>query len=162
MSGSPAVPPPSGPEPIPQFGEVEDGAVYMLRPGGYAIVVDGPRMVTVESPRRLTLPGGGQDPDESPEAAAVRETAEECGLRIVLEEPLGIADEMIYSPEERRHFRKRCSFFLARVTGTAVASEPDHHLVWMEIDAAMDRLTDASQRWALSRARQALALRGVH
>ena len=101
---------------ILQFGPVEPAVEYTLRPGGYAIVFSGEGMVaTVQSPRRLTLPGGGQDAGESPATAAIRETAEECGLVIAIEQLLGVADEMTYAPEEGRHFRKRCTFFLARV-----------------------------------------------
>lgn len=39
-----------------------------------------------------SVPGGRVEPGESPEAAAVREVAEETGLRVVLEGPAGTVE----------------------------------------------------------------------
>jgi 8-oxo-dGTP pyrophosphatase MutT (NUDIX family) len=140
-------------EPVPEFGVAIRDAVYVLRPGGYAVVFDGRRNVAVVStPLGLALPGGGQCPGESAEDAAVRETLEECGLRVALGRCVGIADELVFAGEEGVHYRKRCVFFLATVSGRDGVGEPDHELVWMPLSEAASQLRHGSQRWAVAEA----------
>src|SRR4051812_14843169 len=116
---------------IPQFGAETPGASYALRPGGYAVILSGDDTVAVVStPLGLALPGGGQDPGESAEDAAVREAEEECGLRITLGRHIGVADELVFAAEEGQHYRKRCAFFLAKTSGRSGVGEPDHELGW--------------------------------
>jgi 8-oxo-dGTP diphosphatase len=138
---------------IPQFGEMTAGVEYVLRPGGYAVVFDDAgRIAVVETPAIIALPGGGQDPNESPEAAAVREAMEECSLAIRLEAALGTADELTYFDEERRYYRKRCTFFSARALDKGGACEPGYSLHWMTSEEAIGRLDHGSQRWAVAAA----------
>jgi 8-oxo-dGTP diphosphatase len=143
---------------IPQFGEVVAGAEYVLRPGGYAVIFDdAARIAVVETPDMFALPGGGQDPGESPAAAAVRESLEECELAITLEGSLGVADEMAYAVEENRHYRKRCTFFTARALDRGGACEPGYTLHWFPPAEALVRLDHGSQRWAVA---EAIRVRG--
>ena len=97
------------------------------------------------------LPGGGQEVGESAEQAAVREVEEECGLRIALNGWVGIADELVFGSEEQKHYRKRCTFFLAEVIGRSGPGEKDHQLVWLPRGRAAAILQHESQRWAVSR-----------
>ena len=140
---------------ILQFGSAPPDAVVVLRPGAYAVIVDASGHIAVlDTPIGRMLPGGGQDPGESAETAAVRETAEECGLAIALGAALGTADELVHARAEDRHFRKRCTFFLASVVGTAPRVDLDHALQWLAPEEAIATLAHASQAWAV---RQALA-----
>jgi 8-oxo-dGTP pyrophosphatase MutT (NUDIX family) len=138
---------------IPEFGIAAAGAVYVLRPGGYAVIFSAAGEVAVVStPRGLALPGGGQDNGEQPEDAAIREAEEECGLRIRLGRSIGVADELVFDADERTHYRKRCTFFLAEVVGRCGPGEPDHELVWLSPRDAAAKLLHQSQRWAVSEA----------
>jgi 8-oxo-dGTP diphosphatase len=147
--------------PIPQFGRAAPGAAYVLRPGGYAVIVNAAGAVAVvRTPLGHALPGGGQDGAESPADAAVRETRAECGLRITLGERLGVADELVFAADEATHFRKRCVFFLAEVAAQVGAGEPDHELLWLSPAEAVAALRHAGQRWAVTEAFRPARRRG--
>jgi 8-oxo-dGTP diphosphatase len=143
---------------IPQFGELVEGVEYRLRPGGYAVIFDDAGWIAVvETPDMFALPGGGQDPGESPEAAAVREAMEECSLAIRLDAGIGVADELAYAGEERVHYRKRCTFFSAHALDRGGVCEPGYSLHWLSPEEAIARLDHGSQRWAVG---EAMRVRG--
>ena len=135
-----------------EFGSEDAGRSYRLRPGGYAVIRN-PRgeVALVRTPEGMFLPGGGQLSGESPEQAAIRETAEEAGFRIALGVCLGVADQLKFSATEGGHLRKRCTFFLAEVLDGArqPAIEPDHELLWLPPAEAAAQLSDESQKWAV-------------
>jgi 8-oxo-dGTP pyrophosphatase MutT (NUDIX family) len=136
---------------FPEFGLFDSEAEYILRPGGYAVIFSAAGEVAIVSTLRgLVLPEGGQDMAESPEEAAVRETHEECGLRISLSGRIGVADELVFAADEGKYYRKRCVFFLAEIVEQVGAGEPDHELIWLAPEAAATRLRHESQRWAVS------------
>jgi len=140
-------------EDIPVFGSPEPGATYVLRPGGYAVIFDfHGRLAVVATEEGLHLPGGGQEAGETPEIAAVREVAEESGLRVTIEDPIGVVDELVFAPSENTHYRKRCWFFRAAVVGTGAPTDPGHELIWMEMPAAIEGLHHDCQRWAVQKA----------
>jgi 8-oxo-dGTP diphosphatase len=134
-----------------EFGIAIPGADYRLRPGGYAILLRGEMVGVVATPEGLVLLGGGQEDGESAEAAAVREAAEECGLRVILNRCIGVADELVFAESEGAYYRKRCTFFLAEVAGRCGDGEPDHELLWLPVGEA-GRLRFGSQRWAVEKA----------
>jgi 8-oxo-dGTP pyrophosphatase MutT (NUDIX family) len=138
---------------IAEFGMVEPGATYVLRPGGYVVMFgDRGEVAVVSTPQGLALPGGGQYNGEAPEVAAVREVAEECGLRVTLGPRIGAADELVFAADERAHYRKRCTFFLADVIGGLGAGERDHELLWLSPAEAIAQLRHKSQSWAVGEA----------
>jgi 8-oxo-dGTP diphosphatase len=138
---------------ILEFGVSVPGIEYAFRPGGYVVVAGPGATVAVASTSRgFFLPGGGQDPGESADEAAVREAYEECGLRIRILRCLGVADELVYALDEETYFRKRCSFFAAELVGHDGRGEADHHLVWIAPDVARVQLEHGSQRWAITEA----------
>jgi 8-oxo-dGTP diphosphatase len=139
---------------IPQFGELTPGADYTLRPGGYAVIVNSAgRIAVVRTPDMFALPGGGQDPGETPAQAAVRESREECDLAIKLGPELGVADELVYFHAERKHYRKRCTFYIAHAENQGGICEPGYTLHWLKPDEALEQLNHGSQRWAVIESR---------
>jgi len=138
---------------IPEFGLDPSEAEYILRPGGYTVIFNAVGEVAVVStPKGLWLPGGGQEGAESPEETAVREAQDECGFIISLGSRIGVADELVFAADEEAHFRKRCVFFMAEFLEKVGAGEPDHELIWLRPETAIERLRHASQRWAVSEA----------
>ena len=77
---------------VEEFGVRVAGVEYHARPGGYVVLLnDAGEVAVITAQSGLFLPGGGQEGDETPADAAVREALEECGLRITLHEFVGIA-----------------------------------------------------------------------
>lgn len=137
---------------IPEFGNRVDGADYVLRPGGYVVVLNEVGKIAVVSTLKgCFLPGGGQEAAETIEQTAVRETLEECGLHVEITGSLGTADELVSAASRYSYYRKRCTFFSARLISVAGNGEDDHQLVWMTLSDVAARLTHESQIWAVNR-----------
>jgi len=137
---------------IRQFGVVDPSAAYVLRPGGYAVIVRSSGDVALLSVKgNCYLPGGGQEDGEDAEAAAVREALEECGARIRIIDRIGMADELVFAAGEQTHFRKRCTFFRAELlTEVLSGGESDHSLIWVSPEQAVSLLRHGSQKWAVA------------
>jgi len=76
-----------------------------MRVAAYAVILDDDRRVLLArwtEGRRVswTMPGGGLEPGEDPEAAVRREVREETGYKVVVDELLGIHSRVI--PARRR------------------------------------------------------------
>lgn len=74
--------------------------LVIQRPDGYVLVHTKP----VYPPGTWRLPSGGIHPGEAPTAAALREAAEETGLEIQLERPLGLLTYDLYDQTIRVPF----------------------------------------------------------
>ena len=124
----------------------------IVRPSAYGIVADRRgRLAVVHTPIGLSLPGGGSDAGEAPEATVVRETREEGGLDIRVGLWRRNAIEHMFSTAELAQFEKRSTFCDATVLGSAeTPSEPDHLLEWMPAADAAALLVPASHRWAVT------------
>ena len=136
---------------MPQFGTIQDGVEYVLRPGGYAVVVDQGLVAIVKTPKGYFLPGGGAESGEALADTAIRETREETGLNITITNEVGTADEFVSSAKYEGHFQKVCTFFSARIISESYEGEADHKLVWTSPDKAIDILTHGSQKWAVAK-----------
>jgi 8-oxo-dGTP diphosphatase len=128
------------------------------------VVVDEGRVIVIVPVKRdaqgrrvLGLPKGHPDGDETPEAAATREVAEETGVTAELIEPLG---EVEYEYERRgRRIAKRVAFFLFAYRGGSV-DDHDHEIEearWMPIDEAVHALSYAGERDMVRRAASRIA-----
>jgi 8-oxo-dGTP diphosphatase len=138
------------PGPILQFGTQMAGVEYRERLGGYVMVTrQGGEVALVETSAGCFLPGGGQEPGETPELAAVRESREECDFRISIRALVGVADELVLGSGADLHIRKRCTFFTADLVDAGDGGESDHRVVWTMPSSAALRLTHGSQRWAV-------------
>lgn len=127
---------------------------YDTRLGAYAVVVDDRHRVLLAlwnelSAPRWTLPGGGVDLGETPEAGAVREVREETGYDVELVRLLGV-DTQVVDAEKRlaasaRALRKVGVIYEARVVGGELAHEVDgstDEARWFPIDevASLERV----------------------
>ena len=141
---------------VPQFGEPEPGRDYPDRPAAFAIVADGGRIALVRvtfasGGGRTDLPGGGLDPEETPQEAAARECGEEAGLVVEVGEPVTRADH--YFVNEKSESRNtRGSFYEARLVRVdpSLKIEDDHALVWAEPYEALRLLDRESHVWAVT------------
>lgn len=139
----------------PQFGQPLPSKRYPDRPAAFAIVAKDDLIATVrvdfQAGSRLDLPGGGVDPGETAEAAAVRECGEEAGLRIVLLGEVARADHYFLN-EDHTAVNTRGVFFAARFEALApdLKVEDDHTLVWMTPREALVGLDREAHAWALT------------
>jgi 8-oxo-dGTP pyrophosphatase MutT (NUDIX family) len=137
---------------VPVFGAPAPAVFATVRPSAYGIICDPQgRLAVVHTPIGLSLPGGGSDEREAPEATIVRETREECGLDIRVGPWRRTAIEHVFSTAEQAQFEKRNTFCDAVVLGAAgEPTEPDHLLEWMPAGQAAALLVPASHRWAVN------------
>jgi hypothetical protein len=59
---------------------------------------------------------------------------------------------LVFAADAGKHYRKRCTFFLAKVIERSGPGEPDHELAWLSLIDAVERLRHGSQRWAVAQA----------
>ena len=124
----------------------------MLRLSAYALVRNAAgELAVVRTGRGCFLPGGGIEADESPEQAVAREVREECGLVVNPCAFLGRAVEIVFSAEGNTCFQKESVFAEADLSGLVTSTEPDHQLVWLSLNQAVEALSYESHRWAVRR-----------
>ena len=139
---------------VPLFGNRVEGCAYVVRPSAYVLVRNSANEIAVaRTPKDYFLPGGGIEAGETAEQAAVREAEEECGLVLSLCNRLASAVEFVQSAEENAYFEKRSTFFQASLRDIVPAREPDHDLVWLKLDEAMELLSHGSHRWTVTQLR---------
>jgi 8-oxo-dGTP pyrophosphatase MutT (NUDIX family) len=102
--------------------------------------------------RVLALPKGHLDQGENDEAAAVREVAEETGVKAELIEKLG---DVEYTYERRgRRRAKRVAFYLFEYRSGSL-EDHDHEIEvarWMPLEQAAEELTYPGEREIVRRA----------
>ncbi len=102
------------------------------------------------------LPKGAVEPEETPEAAAVREVLEETGLEAEIEGDLGTI-RYFYVWEGVR-VRKQVRFFLMRATGGDVSSHDEEmeDVRWFPMRRAVKRAAYRGEREVIERALEQL------
>jgi 8-oxo-dGTP diphosphatase len=134
----------------PQFGNRKTGVQYSIRPSAYIVIQDeAGNIATTRSPHGHFLPGGGIDPGESAQLAAVREAHEECGFIIANLQHLCDATEFVHSLKYQTHYEKRSTFFTADIVSLTAATEPSHQLLWLSLEEALRQLTHESHSYAV-------------
>lgn len=98
----------------PEFGYRHEGVVYGLRPRVYGVITNpAGQIIGLRKAQGWELPGGEQRPGESASAALARGVWKTCRLRLEVEKPIGMADELVQAADESFHFCLRCTFFRA-------------------------------------------------
>jgi ribosomal protein S18 acetylase RimI-like enzyme/8-oxo-dGTP pyrophosphatase MutT (NUDIX family) len=134
---------------VRRFGEPAAGQPYVVRPSAFVIVSDGSGAIAlVRTGEGVFLPGGGVEPGESAEAAARRETREECAFDVVIGGEIGRAAYLVHSRQESTCFEKRSLFFYG-ARGEPCPSAPEHEVLWVASSDALERITRPAHRWAL-------------
>jgi 8-oxo-dGTP pyrophosphatase MutT (NUDIX family) len=129
------------------------GVVHRSHDGRLEIV-----LLHRRSPRLWALPKGTPDAGETIAETALRETREETGLEVVVDEPLGEIRYFFVRGSTR--FNKTVHFFLMRPVG---GSTDDHdaefdEVRWFGVDEALALMTHRTEREVVERARQRLAM----
>ena len=110
-------------------------------------------------PPLWALPKGTPDSGESLEETAVRETREETGLEVEIEEP--ITSISYFFVHGRTRYHKTVHFFLMRLTGGRL-EDHDHEfdeVRWVQLGEALELMTHATEREVVQRAANLLAAR---
>lgn len=143
-------------EPTPQFGTALDGRNYADRPAAFGLAVrDGLIAAVRIAPEGFDpwtdLPGGGVDPGETPEVAAVRELGEETGLRVRTLRAFACADQHFINTDGVA-YNNRQTFFTVEVLADApeLKVEDDHALIWLSPQEAIASLRHDSHAWAVA------------
>jgi ADP-ribose pyrophosphatase YjhB (NUDIX family) len=124
---------------------------------GHEVIVIVPVKRDAHGKRVLGLPKGHPDGDESPEAAAAREVAEETGVKAELIEQLG---EVRYAYERRgRPIMKHVAFYLFEYRSGDLADH-DHEIEearWMPLEEAARSISYEGERQMVLRAMSRLS-----
>ena len=134
---------------LPQFGHQEPAQSDILRPGAYAVLsrTDG-CIAVLQVGERFFLPGGGLEDGETPRQALRREMLEETGCAVHIGREIGRAEEVLQAHGKRCLIQGR--FFSARLgRQKAQPIETDHQLIWLEAQAALQKLHSPGQAWAV-------------
>lgn len=118
----------------------EAGVHYTPRPGAYAIITDGRRILLTEQAEpepEVQLPGGGIDPGEHPLPALHRECYEETGWKIAPLRHFASYKRYTYMPEYDLYAMKIAHIYLCRaVRRLGPPTEPLHRAFWADIETA--------------------------
>lgn len=135
---------------IPRYGKPPMQRRYVYRPGVYAILPREGRVLLTHQAApepEFQLPGGGIDPGEHARPALAREVLEETGWSIARPRRLGAYRRFTFMPDYGIWAEKLCHVYIAHpVCRIAPPSEPGHTALWLDVEAAVDRLASEGDR----------------
>lgn len=139
--------------------QVSSGGVIYKKSGGNIEVA----LIIIKKCSNWCLPKGLIDRGETPEQTAVREVAEETGLRGRIINKIGEISYWYYLSEDNAKCRKTVHFYLMEYEG---GSTDDHDMEvekaeWCLIDRAIEKVRYKGERDMLKKAREMLARAGV-
>ncbi len=111
-------------------------------------------------PPLWALPKGTPDAGETLSETAIRETREESGLAVEIEEPISAIS--YFFVHKRTRFHKTVHFFLMRPVGGRL-EDHDHEFdeaSWFPLEEALELMTHATERAVVRRAAELLAAHG--
>lgn len=116
-------------------------------------------LVRRRQPPLWALPKGTPDSGETLAETAIRETSEETGLKVEIEQPISAIT--YYFIHGRTRFHKTVHFFLMRPIGGRLEDHDDEfdEVGWFHIDEALQLMTHATEREVVQRAVELLAAR---
>lgn len=122
------------------------GLVFADRPDGRWVVLISRRNAAGQL--QWTLPKGGLEQGEDLEAAAVREVAEETGLRSRIVDKLGVVDYwFVWKPDEVRYHKYVHYYLMAFVDGDTRSHDDEaEDVAWLPLEQAVGRLTHPNER----------------
>jgi len=131
------------------------GVVYRRVPAGIEVAIAEQRdRITQQTTTRL--PKGKIDPGESAEDAAVREVAEEIGLRALIVGSLGSV-EYEYAQDSKRVHKQVHYFLMEWMPGETLELDGEmDRTYWCPIDEAAMKLTFETEQHAITRAKERL------
>jgi len=132
------------------------GGVVHRTEGGRVEIV----LVRRRQPPLWALPKGTPNSGETLAETALRETSEETGLLVEIEEPISAIT--YFFVHGRTRFHKTVHFFLMRPIGGRL-EDHDHEfdeVGWFQIDEALKLMTHATEREVVQRAAELLTARG--
>lgn len=118
-------------------------------------------LVHRRSPRLWALPKGTPDAGETLEETALRETREETGLAVAIEERLPSISYVFV--RGRTRFHKTVHFYLMGPIGGDV-SRHDHEfdeVRWLQLEEALEVMTHATERSVVQEAARRIMARGA-
>ena len=130
------------------------GVVHRSEAGQVEIV-----LVRRREPPLWALPKGTPDAGETLVETAMRETREETGLAVEIEEPIRAIS--YFFVHHRTRFHKTVHFFLMRPIGGRL-EDHDHEfdeVRWVKLDEALRIMTHATERGVVQHAAELLAAR---
>lgn len=132
------------------------GVVYRRRDGQIEIVLCGWRERGGKA--GWGLPKGTPNPGESLPDAALRETAEETGLQVVLERPLGKIEYWFIRPTDKVRCHKTVHFYLMRAVGGDVALHDQEYdeVRWFPVEEALKVMSYKNEQKTVEAAARAL------
>ena len=135
-----------------QFGRTQPGKTYKERPSVYGICTRSDKIAIVrigaEHPYKYDLPGGGVESGEGDAEAVIREFDEETGLTVWPSRQLCRAGQFWVNQDVPMN--SLCTFFEVELTATdGQPTEPDHTLVWVQIDEALRKVRHDAHAWAI-------------